>query len=105
MRSKDAGSSPGYGVGSPFGHLLRFRTAQVPRCRLRFPALLSRLGGGRLNPSFGAGWIASSLFAICRLWSNRMWLWRLWQIHDRGSLNPSSGYGGNVKGYAPEGGS
>jgi hypothetical protein len=64
MTSKEAGSSPGYGDSSPFGHLLRLRTAQVPRCRLRFPALLSRLGGGRLGPSLGVGWIVSSLFAV-----------------------------------------
>jgi hypothetical protein len=34
-----------------------------------------------------------------------MWLWRLWQIHDWGSLNPSRGSGGHMKGNAPEGGS
>jgi hypothetical protein len=32
-------------------------------------------------------------------------LWRLWQIHGRGSLSSSSGSGGNVESYAPEGGS
>jgi hypothetical protein len=34
-----------------------------------------------------------------------MWLWRLREIHDWGSLNPSSGCSGHMKGYAPEGGS
>jgi hypothetical protein len=75
--------------------------AQVPRCRLRFLALVSRLGGGRLGFSLGAGQIVSSLFWVCRLRGGRASLWRLWKIHGRGSLSSS---GGHVESNAPEGG-
>jgi hypothetical protein len=105
MRSKEVGSSPGHGGSSPFGHLLRLRTAQVPRCWLRPPALLCRFGGGRLSLSLGAGQIVSSLFGVRQLRGGRISLWRLWQIHDRASLSPSSGSGGYVESYTPEGGS
>jgi hypothetical protein len=103
-RSKEAGGSPGYSDSPPFGHLLHLRTAQVPHYRLRFLALGSRLGGGRLGLSLGAGQIISSLFWVHRLRGARRSLWRLWQIHGRGSLSSSSGSGGYVESYAPEGG-
>jgi hypothetical protein len=105
IRSTEAGSLPGYGGSSPFGHLLRFRTAQVLRRRLRFLMLLGWRVQSRLSPSLGANRLASSLFTVCRLRSNRTLLWRLWQIHGRGSLNSSSGCGGYMKSYAPEGSS
>jgi hypothetical protein len=105
MRSEEAGSSPGYSGGSPFGHLLRLRTAQVPRCRLRPLALLSRLGGGRLGLSLSHGRIVSSLFVVRRLRGGRTSLWRLWQIHGRGSLSSSSGSSSYMESYASEGGS
>jgi hypothetical protein len=54
-RSKETGGSPGYGDSPPFGHLLHLRTVQIPRCRLRFLALVSRPGGGRLGFPLGAG--------------------------------------------------
>jgi hypothetical protein len=79
--------------------------AQVPPCRLWFLALVSRLGGGRLGFSLGAGQIVSSLFWVCRLRGGRASPGRLRQIHDRGSLSSSSGSGGYVESYAPEGGS
>jgi hypothetical protein len=52
-RSTKAKSLPGYGGSSPFGHLLHLRMEQVLHCRLRSPALLSRLGRSRLTPSLG----------------------------------------------------
>jgi hypothetical protein len=100
-RSKEAGGSPGYGDSLPFGHLLHLRTAQVPRCQLRFLALVSWLGGGRLGLSLGAGQTVPSLFWVRRLRGGRTSLWRLWQIHGRGSLSSSSGSGGYVESYAP----
>jgi hypothetical protein len=103
-RSKEAGGSPGYGDSPPFGHLLHLRMAQVPRCRLWFLALVSRLGGGRLGLSLGAGQIVSSPFWVRRLRGGRTSLWRLWQINGRGNLSSSSGSGGYVESYAPEGG-
>jgi hypothetical protein len=78
--------------------------AQVPRCLLRFLALVSRLGEGRLSLSLGIGQIVFSLLCVCRLQGGRTSLWRLWQIHGRGSLCSSSGGGGYVEIYAPEGG-
>jgi hypothetical protein len=102
-RSKEAGSSPGYGDSPSFGHLLHLGTAQVPPCRLRFLALVSRLGGGWLGLSLGASQIVSSLFWVCRLQSSRTSPGRLWQIHGRGSLSSSSGSDGYVESYAPEG--
>jgi hypothetical protein len=105
MRSKEAGSSPSYGISPPLGHLLHLGTAQVPRCRLRFLALVSRLGKGRLGFSLNADQIISNLFKVCRLWSGRASPGRLWHIHDWRSLGPSSGSGGYVESYAPEGGS
>jgi hypothetical protein len=105
IRSTEVGSLPGYGGSSPFGHLLRLRMAQVLRRRLRFLTLLGWYVRSRLSPSLGANWLASSLFTVCRLRSNRMLLWRLWQIHSRGSLNSSSGCGSYMEGYTPEGGS
>jgi hypothetical protein len=105
MRSKEAGSSPGYGNSPPLGHLLHLGTAQVPRCRLRFPAFVSRLGEGRLGLPLGADQIISSLFKVRRLRSGRASPGRLWQNHDRESLGPSCGSGGYVESYAPEGGS
>jgi hypothetical protein len=103
-RSKEAGGSPGYGDSPPFGHLLHLRTVQVPCCRLRFLALVSRLRGGRLGLSLGTGQIVSGLFWVRRLWGGRTSLWRLRQIHGRGSLSSSSGSGGYVESYTPEGG-
>jgi hypothetical protein len=79
--------------------------AQVPRCWLWFLALVSRLGGGRLGFSLGAGQTVSSLFWVRWLRGGRTTLWRLWQIHGRGSLSSSSGSGGYVESYTPEGGS
>jgi hypothetical protein len=105
MRSKEAGSSPGYGSSPPLSHLLHLGTALVPRRRLRFLAFVSRLGEGRLGLSLDADQIISSLFRVCRLRSGRVSPGRLWQIHDRGSLSSSSGSGGHVESYAPEGGS
>jgi hypothetical protein len=105
MRSKEVGSSPSYGVSPPFGHLLHRGTAQVPRCRLRFLALVSRLGEGRLGLSLDTDQIISSLFRIRRLRSGRASPGRLWQIHDRGSLSSSGGSGGYMESYAPKGGS
>jgi hypothetical protein len=105
MRSKEVGSSPGYGSSSPLGHLLHLGMAQVPHRRLQFLALVGRLREGRLSFSLGADRIASSFSKVCRLRSGRASLRRLWQIHDRGSLGPSSGSGGYVESYAPEGGS
>jgi hypothetical protein len=102
-RSKEAGGSPDYGDSPPFGHFLHLRTTQVPRCRLRFLALVSRLGGGRLGLSLGASRIVSGLFWVRRLRGARTSLWRLWQIHGRGSLSSGSGSGGYVESYAPEG--
>jgi hypothetical protein len=104
-KSKEAGSSPGYGNSPPLGHLLHLGMAQVPRGRLRFLALVNRLGEGRLGFSLDADQIISSLFKVCRLRSGRASPGRLRQIHDRGSLGPSSGSGGYVESYAPEGGS
>jgi hypothetical protein len=105
IESKEAASLPGYGGSLPFGHLLHLRTAQVLRCRLRFLTLLGWCVRSRLSPSLGANRLASSLFIVCQLRSNRTLLWRLWQIHGRGSLNSSSGCGSYMKSYAPEGGS
>jgi hypothetical protein len=102
-RSKEAGGSPGYGDSPPFGHFLHLRMTQVPRCRLRFLALVSRLGGGRLGLSLGASQIVSGLFWVRRLRGARTSLWRLWQIHGRGSLSSGSSSGGYVESYAPEG--
>jgi hypothetical protein len=79
--------------------------AQVSRCRLRFLALVSRLGEGRLGFSLDANQIISSLFKVCRLRSSRASPGRLGQIHDRGSRGPSSGSSGYMESYAPEGGS
>jgi hypothetical protein len=104
-RSKEAGGSPGYGDSPPFGHLLHLRTAQVPRCRLQFLALVSRLGRGRLGFSLGAGQIVSSLLWVCRLRGSRTSPGRFWQIHGRRSLSSSSGSDGYVESYGPEGGS
>jgi hypothetical protein len=104
-RSKEAGGSPGYDDSPPFGHLLHLRTAQVPRCRLRFLALVSRLGGGRLGLSLGTSQIVSSLFWVCRLWGGRTSPGRFWQIHGWGSLSSSSSSGGYVESYTPEVGS
>jgi hypothetical protein len=105
MRSKEAGSSPGYGNSPSLGHLFHLGTAQVPRCSLRFLALVSQLGEGRLGLPLDADQITPSLFKVCRLRSGRASPGRFWQIHDRGSLGPSSGCGGYVESYAPEGGS
>jgi hypothetical protein len=62
-----AGGLPGYGGSSPFDHLLRLRAAQVLRCQLWSPTLLSRLAWSRLSPSLGASRPASSLLMDCRL--------------------------------------